>query len=82
MKREEGIVAGMTVGSLCRSKSANKSRDMVVEEGIKSHRRTRLAMAQKKLELDLWEVSERKRAVPGFEGGSWPRGIEMDDVQR
>jgi len=34
LKREEGIVEGITVGSLSHSKSANKSRDRIVEEGI------------------------------------------------
>jgi len=33
LKREEGIVAGMAVGSLRRSKSANKSSYRIVEEG-------------------------------------------------
>jgi len=33
LKREEGIVVGMTVGSLCRSKSANEISDMIIEEG-------------------------------------------------
>jgi len=41
----EGIVAGMDVGSLRRSKSANKSRYRIVEDGIEFHRRTRLTMA-------------------------------------
>jgi len=45
LKREEGIVAGMTVGSLRRSKSANKSRYRIVEDGIEFHRKTRLTMA-------------------------------------
>jgi len=45
LKREERIDLGMTLGSLCCWKSANKSRDRIVEDGIESHRRTRLTMA-------------------------------------
>jgi len=51
--REEGIDAEMTMGSLRRTKSANKNRDVIVEEGIESHQRTRPMMAQRKLESDL-----------------------------
>jgi len=52
LKREEGIDAGMTVGSLRCSKSANEISDMIVEEGIQFHQRTGLTMAQRKLESD------------------------------
>jgi len=54
----------MTVGSLSGLKSANKSSDIIVEEGIEPHRRTRLTMAQKKLKS---EISQKMRDVPGFE---------------
>jgi len=59
-----GIDVGMTVGSLSGLKSANKSSDIIVEEGIEPHRRTRLTMAQKKLKS---EISQKMRDVPGFE---------------
>jgi len=51
------------VGSLRRSKSANKSRDMIVEDGIKSHRRTRLTIVQRRLESDLVGVFAKEREL-------------------
>ena len=63
MKREEKIDTGMTVGSLSRSKSLNKSSDMIVEDGIESHRRTRLTMMQRKLESDLMGRFAKEREL-------------------
>ena len=63
MKREEKIDTRMTVGSLSRSKSLNKSSDMIVEDGIESHRRTRLTMMQRKLESDLMGRFAKEREL-------------------
>jgi len=52
----------MTVVSLRRSRSANETSYMIVEEGIKSHRRTRLTMAQK-LDSDLTVAFTKEREL-------------------
>ena len=71
------------MGSLYRSKSANEISDIIVEEEIESHRRTRLTMAQRKLELNLMGGFAKERELfQDLRGGSRPQGFEMADVKR